>query len=134
NAMDDRFWDLERVFGTNGAMLAGESHGAAIDCIEAIASGESIDCDFERLNGYLFTPPFSDRSALEEEFDAVRRCGIEAEWVERAPLSLFDTGRCICFPRQGQFHPMKYLDGLVRACERGGGQIYTGTHVCRVAG
>ena len=134
NAMDDRFMDLERVFGTDGARLAGESHGAAIDCIEAIAARERIDCDFERLDGYLFTPPGGDFAALEEEFDAARRARMDVTWVPRAPMPLFDTGRCLCFPRQGQFHPMKYLAGVIGAYERASGRLYTGTHVSRVVG
>src|SRR5918995_7404359 len=35
NAMDDRFIELERVHGQQNARLAAESHGAAIDRIEA---------------------------------------------------------------------------------------------------
>lgn len=53
--------------------------------------------------------------------------------VERAPLS-FDTGKCLRFPRQGQFHPLKYLAGLARALVRQGGRIFTGTHVTAMAG
>jgi Rieske Fe-S protein len=36
------------------------------------------------------------------------------------------------FPRQGQFHPQKYLLGLAEAIERRGGQIFCGTHVAKV--
>src|SRR5262245_26406028 len=35
SALDDRFTRLERMFGTEGARLAAESHAAAIDRIEA---------------------------------------------------------------------------------------------------
>src|SRR4029077_108646 len=34
SALDDRFYRLERWFGTDGARLAAESHAAAIDLIE----------------------------------------------------------------------------------------------------
>ena len=37
-----------------------------------------------------------------------------------------DTGRCLRFPRQARFHPLKYLDGLARAMERRGGRLRTG--------
>jgi glycine/D-amino acid oxidase-like deaminating enzyme/nitrite reductase/ring-hydroxylating ferredoxin subunit len=49
------------------------------------------------------------------------------ELVERAPLGAFDTGRCLRFADQGQFHPVKYLAGLARAIVRDGGRIYNGT-------
>src|SRR5205814_155156 len=46
----------------------------------------------------------------------------------------FDTGPCLHFPRQAQFHPLKYLAGLQRAITRDGGRIYTQTHATKIAG
>jgi glycine/D-amino acid oxidase-like deaminating enzyme/nitrite reductase/ring-hydroxylating ferredoxin subunit len=43
-------------------------------------------------------------------------------------LSAFDTGPCLRFPRQAQFHPLKYLAGMVQAILRGGGRIFTQSH------
>jgi glycine/D-amino acid oxidase-like deaminating enzyme/nitrite reductase/ring-hydroxylating ferredoxin subunit len=129
NALDDRYCELERLFGTTGARLAAASHTAAIECIEAIAAEEHIACDFERLDGYLFVPPEESQDVLDREIGAVHRAGLtDVEWVDRAPLEHFDTGRCLRFPRQGQFHPLKYLNGLAQAIRRDGGQIFTGTH------
>src|SRR3954469_10548460 len=57
NAIDDRFTEVEKVHGEEGSRLAAESHTAAIDRIEAIATDEGIDCDFRRVDGYLFRAP-----------------------------------------------------------------------------
>src|SRR3954454_25377232 len=57
NALDDRYYDIEKYHGEDGARMAAQSHSAAIDRIEKIAAEERIDCDFERLDGYLFEPP-----------------------------------------------------------------------------
>ena len=46
----------------------------------------------------------------------------------------FDTGKCLRFPNQGQFHPLKYLAGLARAIRRGGGRIFTDTHAAKIEG
>lgn len=54
--LDDRFYHLEELFGEEGSKLAAESHSSAIDFIEKIILEEKIDCDFERLDGYLFNP------------------------------------------------------------------------------
>jgi glycine/D-amino acid oxidase-like deaminating enzyme/nitrite reductase/ring-hydroxylating ferredoxin subunit len=135
NALDDRYCELERLFGTMGAWLAATSHTAAIDYIEAIVAEEQIACDFERLDGYLFVPPEETKDVLDREIDAVHRAGLtDVEWVDRAPLEDFDTGRCLRFPRQGQFHPLKYLNGLAQAIRREGGQIFTGTHAEEIHG
>jgi len=54
-ALDDRYFELEYLHGSLGAQMAAESHAAAIDQIEAIVVQEGIDCDFERVDGYLFS-------------------------------------------------------------------------------
>jgi glycine/D-amino acid oxidase-like deaminating enzyme/nitrite reductase/ring-hydroxylating ferredoxin subunit len=134
NAIDDRYTEIEKVHGEHGARLAAESHTAAINRIETICRLESIDCDFERLDGYLFVPPGESTDILDRERAAARRAGLaDVDWVERAPLS-FDTGRCLRFPRQGQFHVLKYLAGLVRAIERCGGKVCTGTRATTIEG
>lgn len=135
NALDDRYFEIERLHGEKGARLAARSHTAAIDRIEAIIAEEGIDCEFERLEGYLFVPPGDSKEVLERELRATHRAGLtDVEQVERAPIDSFDTGMCLRFPRQAQFHPLKYLTGLAPAIERDGGRIFTGTHVVTMEG
>ena len=134
NAIDDRYFELERLHGERGARLAGESQTAAIDRIESIVTRERIDCDFTRLDGYLFCAPEHGEDLLERELDAAHRAGLHnVAKIGRAPLA-FDTGPCLRFPNQAQFHPLKYLAGVARAIERAGGRIYAGTHATSVTG
>ena len=135
NALDDRYTEIEQLFGRQGARLAAESHTTAIDCIESIVRTENIACDFERLDGYLFVPPDESTGVLQRELLATHGAGLtEVEWIERAPLDCFDTGPCLRFPRQAQFHPLKYLAGLSGAIKRDGGMIFIGTHVDEIDG
>lgn len=128
NALDDLYSHIARLFGDQGARLAAESHTAAVQRIEAIAELEGIDCDFERLDGFLFLAPDSKRGLLESELEATHLAGLtETTLVDRAPLDFFDTGVALRFPRQAQFHILKYLNGLARAIVRDGGSIYCGT-------
>lgn len=133
-ALDDRYYDLEKFFGEDGATMAAQSHGAAIDRVEKIMRDENIDCDFQRVDGYLFEPPNESLKNLEKEFDACQRCGLLVSWVKRAPIEDFDTHRAIRFPQQGQFHPLKYLRGLSAAITKHGGRIFTGTKVTEAIG
>jgi hypothetical protein len=73
NALDDRYYDLEKYHGEDGARMAAQSHSAAIDRVERIATAEKIECDFERVDGYLFEPPNESLKNLEKEFDASAR-------------------------------------------------------------
>lgn len=134
-ALDDRYFELEQLHGERGAQLAAESHRAAIDQVERIVTEEKIDCEFERLDGYLFVPPDDSKEILERELKAAHRAGLnDLEMVDRVPISSYDTGKALRFPRQAQFHPLKYLAGLARAVERDGGHIYTQTHAQKIAG
>lgn len=133
NALDDRFHVLERLHGLEGARIAAASHGAAIDRIESIVRAEAIECDFQRVDGYLFVPPGEPLDALDAEFEAARRAGLtDVRMVPRAPVPSFDSGPCLLFPRQAQFHPLAYLHALVGAIQRRGGWVYGQTHVTGV--
>src|SRR5437870_8129494 len=60
-ALDDRYFELEKLHGEKGARLAAESHKTSIDQVERIVLEERIDCEFERLDGYLFVPPHESK-------------------------------------------------------------------------
>jgi len=130
NAIDDRFYRIEHLHGERGSRIAAASHGAAIDRIEAIVRAEGIDCDFERVDGYLFLGGDGEEEELARELEAAHRAGLnDVEPLDRIPKVPFDSGPCLRFPRQGQFHPLAYLMALARAVTRNGGRIYTGSHV-----
>ena len=125
NAIDDRYFEIERLHGHMGARLAAESHTAAIDRIEAMVKHEQIDCDFERVDGYLFLPPGEKEELLDRELAATRQAGLKGvEKVRRAPLASFDTGPCLYFPHQGQFHPLQYLARIIHERREEGGKLY----------
>ena len=76
NAYDDRYAEMEKLHGVEGARLIAESHTAAIDKVEEIAREEQIDCGFERLDGFLFVPPNESTEILKDELEAGRRAGL----------------------------------------------------------
>ena len=126
---------LSAITASKGARLAADSHSTAIDRIEAIIGSERIDCDFARLPGYLFLSPEHNEKLLHRELEATRRAGLKlVEEVSRVPWPDFDTGPALYFPQQGQFHPLKYLAGLVKAIESRGGRFFTQTHVDKIEG
>ncbi len=134
NALDDRYVEIERLHGSEGARLAAHSHTAAIEKIGEIARQEQIDCDYERLDGYLFVPPGESADILEQERDAARRAGLTSvELLDKLP-SPWPERPCLRFPGQGQFHPLRYLSGLALAFTRKGGRIFIGTHAQQMDG
>ena len=130
DVLDEGLVELERLHGWQGASHAVAGHRTAIDRIEEIVRAEEIDCDFERLDGYLFEAPGGEADLLAEELDAARRLGFaDAERV--ADLADFGlAGRPgIRFPSQAQFHPLRYVSGLADRIERNRGRISGDTRV-----
>src|SRR5207253_10886290 len=107
----------------------------AINRAEEIARIEKIDCDFMRVDGYLFPAGKDTRETLEKEQQACECAGLsDVVIVHRAPVDSFDTGPCLRFPRQGQFHPLKYLAAMARGCQREGSSIFADTRVEGIQG
>ncbi|HUS19534.1 MAG TPA: FAD-dependent oxidoreductase [Terriglobales bacterium] len=138
SAIDDRYFEMERLHGESGSRLAYESHQAAIERIAQIVQEEGIDCDFRRLEGYLFLSEDDKQATLQKELAAAHRAGFtDVKLVDQAPGTAqggVPLVPALRFPRQGQFHVLKYLNGLVRAIERRGGRIFANTHAESVAG
>jgi glycine/D-amino acid oxidase-like deaminating enzyme len=135
NAVDDRYFEIERMHGEQAARVVAQSHTAAIDRIEQTAADEEIDCDFERVDGFLFVPPDASHEPLDRELAAAHRAGLtQVEQLELQPLGVDFLDKCLRFPRQGQFHPLKYLNGVADAVARRGGRIFCGTHAASIEG
>ena len=132
--IDDRFEHIAKLHGQEGARIQYESHAAAIDTIERISREEGIDCDFKRIDGYLFLGPGYKEEFLDRELAAAQRAGFTGAQRLSCPPSHNSIGPSIHFPRQARFHPLKYLSGLAVACQRLGVRIHCGTRVMDMTG
>jgi len=130
-ALDDRYYQLEKTFGEEKTRLMAESHSMAIDFVEQTILRENIDCEFERLAGYLFLHPTDKPDSLEKELTAALNAGLKVAGMDGTP-GLLQKQRCLRFPDQAQFHPLNYLKGLRKAIAQKGGQIFTGTHASEI--
>jgi glycine/D-amino acid oxidase-like deaminating enzyme/nitrite reductase/ring-hydroxylating ferredoxin subunit len=76
NALDDRYLYLEKARGVGASRIAAAAHSAAIDFIEEAVRTEQIDCDFTRLDGYLFLGGDDEPTLLDDELEAAHRAGL----------------------------------------------------------
>ncbi len=128
NALDDGYSKISELFGLEGARLSAESHTAAINKVEEIIKAEKIECDFQKLSGYLFLDPTDNKKELRDEYNVTHKAGLKTLWHDETPSIKNIESPCIEFPDQAQFHILKYLKGLCDAITRMGGKIYTDTH------
>ncbi|HYC87511.1 MAG TPA: FAD-dependent oxidoreductase [Chryseosolibacter sp.] len=132
NALDDRYSELESRLGKQASRVAAESHTAAINFIEKIVAEEKIDCGFKRVDGFLFLHPSDTVKTLKDELEATHRAGIQTEIVTGVPAMANESGPCLKFPQQAQFHPLYYLKGLASAILKYGGLIFTETRATKI--
>ena len=119
--------------GEETTRLFQESQAAAVDRIEAIVRELGIDCDFRRVNAFVF--PAVDMEAddakkeQDEECDAAGKAGVTVERITGVPLKGFENAPVLRYPNQATFHPLRYLAVLAKAIEEKGGRIFAHTIV-----
>lgn len=86
----------------------------------------NIDCDYEIKDNYVYS--VSDHKKLEDEMDALQRIGYPAEFCENPNIPIKTVG-AVKFPRQAQFHPLKFIAAIAE-----GLNIYEHTFVCEMIG
>lgn len=129
---DEWYAGVRRMFGRAGARDVADSQATATAMVEAIVKLEGIDCGFERVDGYLFALPEDGFHDMDEECAAARDAGVDAERLPRVPGLSFDTGPCVRYAHQAQFHPLRYLAGLAQAIERQGGTLHDDTRALAI--
>lgn len=128
-AMHGMFYnDHMKRFGEENARLYYQSNSEAMEWIIATAKDLSISCGLEREDAYLYADAGDEKTLkkLEQEFEAYTKLGIPGEWLSHLPVPLKVEG-AIKLPGQAQFHPLLYLQGLLKAFLDHGGVIYEHT-------
>jgi glycine/D-amino acid oxidase-like deaminating enzyme/nitrite reductase/ring-hydroxylating ferredoxin subunit len=131
SALDDRYYDLEKMYGAALTKTIADSHKTAIDFIERTIKYENIECDFERVDGYLFLHPTDKEDSLKKELEAGLNAGLEVVELPATP-GIKESVKCLKFYNQAQFHPLKYMEGLCKAIVERGGLIFTETSADKI--
>lgn len=99
---------MVRTVGRERAQLYLRANEKALAVYRELAG--SYACDFEEKSAYVYSR--EDREKLENEVRAVNELGFPAEFVGETGLP-FPVKGAVRFPRQAQFHPLKFLAGAV---------------------
>ena len=132
--LDERFFDLEKMFNQDVVSQLINSHTDAISQIERICQEELIACDFQRVEGHLFQESELKTDVLQKEFELLERLGVPSVKLEHSPFSFFHSEKMLTFAHQAQFHPLKYAQGLLRAITKLNGKIFSNAHVVDISG
>lgn len=122
---------LEKQYGLNYAKKYFEANERAIQDIQQIIEDNSIECDFERKNSYVYTTFLDEKEKIQEEIQALQRINPEAKEVEKLDLP-FEIIRAIEFPNQAQMHPVKYMKALKEKIIEQKGEIFCHTTCLKI--
>jgi len=107
------YHDLIKNYGEYNAKLYGNAQQAAIEFVASL----NIDCDFEYKSSYVYTQKKGSIEKLEQEYTAAKQLGFDCELVTETELP-YPIEKALVFHNQAQFHPLKYLVGLLNELEK----------------
>ena len=115
---------LIRKFGADRARLYLEANQTALETYRALC--RDIDCGFEEKDAYVYA--LDSREKIDRELSALERLGAPKEFAGALPLP-FPVAGAVRFPRQAQFHPLRFLAAISN-----GLHVYERTPVRQLAG
>lgn len=97
------------TLGQERTRLYLEANEKALEKYRELCAG--IPCDWEEQTAFVYSR--QDGEKIRREVEAVNALGFPAEFVSGLPLP-FPVEGAIAFPRQAQFHPLKFVEGIIR--------------------
>ncbi|MGL5330652.1 MAG: FAD-dependent oxidoreductase, partial [Peptostreptococcaceae bacterium] len=119
---------IKQKYGLESAKLYYEANESAISFMEEVVKRYNIDCSFERVKSYMFAVNENYLEDLKDEYETCKKLNIPCEYYEDLDLPI-DIKGAISFKNQAQFNPKKYIDGLLKECQRIGVKIYENTPI-----
>ena len=102
----------QKIAKQRGMEMAAMYLGANQAAVRAYGElAKEIDCDFERKTNYVYS--LKSRKKLEKEAKILTKIGFDNIFAEYTELP-FRVEGAIGFPNQAQFHPLKFVAGLVK--------------------
>ena len=94
-------------FGREKAQLYLQANQWAVEEYRRLC--RELECEFQERDNFVYSR--TDPQVLEKEMAALDRLGAPARLVQCTPLPFAEAG-AVCFERQGQFHPLKFVSEL----------------------
>jgi len=123
---------LIQIAGEEQAKLYYQANMDGLKFIEETAKELSIDCDFSHHNAFVYANTVAGAKQIEKEAEAYMRLGIDGELAKDEVELPFSVEEAIVMRNQAQFHPVKFLAGLIKEIERLGGKIYEQTRAMKI--
>lgn len=108
-----------------------KSQKDAIKIVEDIINKNNINCDYNRVDSYIFADSIKDMDKIKKEKEILEKIGVSVTELNDLPISL----KCYCAIKVGDtavFHPVKYLYSLKKILIDKGIEIYERTKIIEI--
>lgn len=117
-----------QTFNEEQARLYYQANIDGLKLINQTSDNLQIDCDFEVKDATVYATTEKGAEKIKKEARAYEKLGISAVLTEGKLQALpFNTTAALTMSGQAQFHPVKFLMGLLNEIKRLGGGIYQDT-------
>ncbi|MEN4761646.1 FAD-dependent oxidoreductase [Chryseobacterium sp. C39-AII1] len=128
NFFDSSYDEIIKNFGESSAVLLANSAKETVRYIKHNILQYHISCDFNECNYYLFSTDGKQSKKLVDILEAHHQVGIDTQQVYNIPFTL-KFEKAIEIKGQAQFHPLRYINKLLKEYIKQGGAIVTGAQV-----
>ncbi|WBX97819.1 FAD-dependent oxidoreductase [Chryseobacterium gambrini] len=128
NFFDSSYDEIISNFGEESAILLAEAAKESIRYIKQNVIQYHISCDFAECSYYLFSAEEKQNKKLNDILEAHQKVEIETKQVFNIPFTL-PFQKAIEIKGQSQFHPIRYINKLLKEYTKQGGAICTETQV-----
>lgn len=111
----------------NSAQVYYESQMSAIKEIENIIEKYNIDCDFKRVDSVIYAEHEKSLKNLEKEAKVYKELSIDGYLSTDTNQLPFETAGQLVMKNQAEFHPLKFLKGIIEVLRELNVTIYEHT-------
>src|SRR4051812_32824103 len=116
--------DLAASAGDETARAHGRANQDGIGAIKQLAGELGIECDFPRRDHVTYPTAAAQRDDVKAEAETAARLGLPARFEESVPDLPFPTTGAVRFSDQAEFHPRRFVLGLVAALRERGVAVF----------
>ncbi|WP_082233230.1 FAD-dependent oxidoreductase [Halobacillus massiliensis] len=115
--------NLKKSLGQEKARLYYEANQEGFDLIDTIRKELRIDCDFSYQDAFIYADTQKQEKLIKKEVAAYQELNIKGGWTDEDELP-YPTRSSAIISQQAQFHPVKYLQGMIQFLKEKNTPIY----------
>lgn len=115
--------DLINRYGQEHAKLYYQANMEGIAYIKEISDEHQIDCQLKEQDAFVYTQDKNKLEAFEKEAEAYKKLGIHGGFLKDLPVNL-DIEAAVQIEKQAQFHPVDFLNGVLKILQDWDVDIY----------